>query len=130
MGWTAVAAIGQVIGATAVVGTLIYLSIQVRQNTAQSRISASQAVDTSNMQSFEPIYIPENSRILTKGHTTPDKLTEHELEVFKLLMGRIIGGSFNTTSYYHSQGSYDDELYRTLSMFYQTLVFTRGGLMW
>ena len=34
MNWHAIGAIGEIVGATAVVVTLIYLSIQMRQNTA------------------------------------------------------------------------------------------------
>ena len=130
MNWTAVAAIGQVVGAAAVVGTLIYLSMQIRLNTAQSRVLTSQAVDTSNQLSFDPIYLPVNSEIWTRGHKDPASLTEHEQAIFDLLLGRVIGGSFNTTSFYQSQGAYDDELFRTYRLFYQSLIVSPGGSMW
>ncbi len=44
MNWDALGAIGELIGAAAVVGTLIYLSVQMRQNTNAVRLSSAQAV--------------------------------------------------------------------------------------
>ena len=38
--WDAVGAIGEIVGALAVVATLIYLSIQLRQNTRSSELAA------------------------------------------------------------------------------------------
>jgi hypothetical protein len=42
MNWNAIGAIGEILGAVAVVVTLIYLSIQLRQNSLQIRIASSQ----------------------------------------------------------------------------------------
>jgi hypothetical protein len=40
MNWEAIGAIGEIVGATAVVGTLIYLAVQLRHNTKQMEYSA------------------------------------------------------------------------------------------
>jgi hypothetical protein len=40
MNWEAIGAIGEIVGATAVVLTLIYVAIQIKQNTAASRAQA------------------------------------------------------------------------------------------
>tara|TARA_B110000858_G_scaffold89247_1_gene103084 strand:- start:5179 stop:5370 length:192 start_codon:yes stop_codon:yes gene_type:complete len=44
MNWDAISAIGEIIGATAVVVSLVYLAVQIRQNTRQisSSIKAAQ----------------------------------------------------------------------------------------
>lgn len=44
MSWDALGAIGEIVGAAAVVATLIYLSVQLRQNTRTVRLSSAQAV--------------------------------------------------------------------------------------
>ena len=44
MNWDAIGAIGELVGATAVVATLLYLSYQLRQNTKTTRLSSTQAV--------------------------------------------------------------------------------------
>ncbi len=41
--WEALGAVGEIVGATAVVATLIYLSVQLRQNTRSSELAATQA---------------------------------------------------------------------------------------
>jgi hypothetical protein len=47
MNWDAIGAIGEVVGAVAVFATLLYLAIQIRQNTAQSRASSHHAISDS-----------------------------------------------------------------------------------
>ena len=43
MNWDAIGAIGEIIGAIAVVATLGYLAVQIRQNSTQARLSSVQA---------------------------------------------------------------------------------------
>ena len=88
-------AIGEFVGAFAVVGTLIYLTLQVRQSTVQARLTSIQAVNASNDSAFNPIYIPENTRIWTVGLENPDALEQGEWRIFGLLMTRLIA-SFDT----------------------------------
>jgi hypothetical protein len=40
LNWDAIGAVGEVVGAAAVVATLVYLSIQIRQNTRSNQVSA------------------------------------------------------------------------------------------
>lgn len=44
MNWDAIGAQGELVGAAAVVLTLIYLSVQLRQNTRTVRVSSAHAV--------------------------------------------------------------------------------------
>ena len=48
MNWDAIGAIGEIIGALAVLITLIYLSIQIRQNTRVARSTVRQAISESS----------------------------------------------------------------------------------
>ncbi len=40
MNWDALGAIGEIVGATAVVISVIYLAVQIRKQTVESRLSA------------------------------------------------------------------------------------------
>ena len=122
--------IAEVVSALAIVISLIYLASQIRQNTAQSKLISSQAVDTSKMQAFDPIYIPENSVIWTKGHADPDVLTDHESHMFNMLMARVLLASFNTISYHYVSGALPEELYKMDAEYFATLVTTPGGARW
>ena len=47
MNWDAIGAIGEIVGAIAVFVTLVYLALQIRQNTIQSRASSHHAISDS-----------------------------------------------------------------------------------
>ncbi len=129
MNWDAIGAIGEILGAVAVLVTLVYLATQIRQNTEQARLSSIQAVNSSNDSAFEPIYIPENSAIFTKGQNSYTSLTEHEKVVFHMLMTRLIA-SFDSTTYQYLQGSYDEDLYWGTAVFYSSFIKSPGGSDW
>ncbi len=131
MEWTIqdLGAIGEFVGAFAVVVTLIYLTLQVRQSTAQARLTSIQAVNASNDSAFNPIYIPENTRVWTVGLEDPDALDRGEWLIFGLLMTRLIA-SFDTTTYQFEHGAYDSDLYEGMPAFYGSMVSTPGGRKW
>jgi len=129
MNWEAIGAIGEVAGAAAVFVTLIYLALQIRQNTQQTRLSAIQAINASNDRAFEPIYIPENSIIFTKGQSAFESLTEHEKIIFDMLMMRLFA-SLDTSTYQYEQGAYDREQYYSVIEFYAGFITSPGGRQW
>ncbi len=129
MNWEAIGAIGELAAALVVVLSLFYLAAQIRNNTKQSRLNSIQAVNASNDSAFNPIYIPENTHIWTKGHADPDALDDRESQVFGMLMTRLIA-CFDTTTYQMQQGSYDAELYEGTAWFYSTFIATPGGSKW
>jgi len=129
MNWDAISAISDILGAIAVLATLIYLAVQIRQNTEQVRLNSIQSVNASNDSAFEPIYIPENSLIFSKGQNSHSNLSEHEKLVFNMLMTRIIA-SFDSTTFQYLKGAYDEELYRGTTLFYSRFIQSPGGSEW
>jgi hypothetical protein len=127
--WDAVGAVGEIIGAAAVLVTLIYLALQIRQNTYQNRLNSIQAINASNDSAFDPIYIPENTVIFTKGQSSYEHLTEHEKVVFDMLMMRLFA-SLDSTTYHYQQKSYDKELFRGVMEFYSGFISSPGGRKW
>lgn len=129
MNWEAIGTIAEVIGAVSVVVTLGYLAYQIRQNTQQSRLSAIQAINASNDSAFEPIYIPENTRIWTTGLANPGSLAPEERHVFDLLMARLIA-CFDSTTYQFEHGAVPRQLYDGYAAFFSSFVATPGGSAW
>lgn len=91
MNWEAVGAIGEVVGAVAVISTLIYLAVQVRQNNR----NLAEATSASISQSFASI----NSRISSdekfaelfiRGRNDIDSLNPVELERFRAFVQDIL----------------------------------------
>ena len=87
MNWEAISAIGQLIGALAVIITIIYLAIQMKQNTAAVATSTYE----STMTGFNDINVivastPELASIINRGCMNTDKLTETENVQFNFIL--------------------------------------------
>ena len=91
MNWEAAGAIGEIIGALAVFLTLIYLALQIRQNTKAvqaSAVDASISKVTSVRQSmYESAEVAE---IYIAGLANPDDLDELSRTRFRLVMHNVL----------------------------------------
>lgn len=97
MNWEAISAIGQLIGAIAVIITLIYLSIQMKQNTEAVATSTYE----STMTGFNDINVvvastPELASILNRGYMNTNELTKIETVQFNsyYVVTPINGGNY------------------------------------
>jgi len=87
MNWEAIGAVGEIVGAIAVVATLAYLAAQIRQNTRQSEIQTSnlrQSIYAATGQSFRDfrsliIESTETAEIWRKASQALSLLNENEL---------------------------------------------------
>jgi hypothetical protein len=87
MNWEAIGAIGEIVGALAVVITLAYLVIQIRQNTA----AVATATYESTMTGFNDINVvvasnPKLASLLDRGTQSPDTLSAEEITQFNFLL--------------------------------------------
>jgi hypothetical protein len=87
MNWEAISAIGQIVGAIAVFITLIYLSIQLKQNTAAVATSTYE----STMTGFNDINVvvasqPKLASLLDRGCHSQDNLSAEETVQFNFLL--------------------------------------------
>ena len=83
MNWDAAGAIGEIVGAVAVVVTLIYLAIQIRQNTESTRTAAETAI-SQNLAGWlaQGVTDPELGRLYDVAVTDPESLSEEEARRF------------------------------------------------
>jgi len=97
MNWDAIGAIGEVVGALAVVLTLAYLAVQIRQNTKSVRSAAIDnsitTITTARQAVFENA---EVSDIYNRGLQNHENLDEVELLRFRLTMQNALWGIWNT----------------------------------
>ena len=76
MNWDALGAIGELVGATAVIGSMLYVAVQIRQNTEESRISRSQNLLTATSDANALIATdPDLARIVKEGTFDFDALS-------------------------------------------------------
>ena len=96
MNWEAAGAIGEIVGAIAVFLTLVYLAMQIRQNTDAVRAAA---LDSSvNALSNIRAKIHDNgelTEIYLRGSDDPDSLTKAELTRYIQLLTNILWSTLN-----------------------------------
>ena len=79
MNWEAVGAVGEIVGAIAVLITLAYLALQVRQNTAALRSAATQGAHDQVGDLYRILSTDsEMAMIFVRGCTNPDELSDIE----------------------------------------------------
>ena len=96
MNWDALGAIGEVVGALAVVLTLAYLAVQIRQNTKSVRSGALDNSITTISAARQAVFeSAEVSDIYHRGLQSHDNLDEVELLRFRLTMQNALWGIWN-----------------------------------
>jgi hypothetical protein len=103
MNWDAIGAIGEVVGAIAFVITLLYLSVQLRQNTSTVRYSIMRGVhDDASSWVYKLIENPELAE-LYRAWMNGDDLTSTDRLRFSLLMSQL----FNHWNHAYDAGAFD-----------------------
>ena len=102
MSWEALGAIGEIVGAIAVVVTLVYLTTQIRQNTktvqAASFDSSISSINAIRQSAYEN---PELMDIWARGMANPEKLSELERERYRFMIHNMMWSQWNV--YFQSQ---------------------------
>lgn len=130
MNWDAIGAIGEIVGAIAVVATLAYLARQMRDNSKQVKLNTTQSFASLGQDSFSPIYnTPETIRIWHVGTNAPKELDDIELATFYLFMDRVMNNALALVTHYESGVMSEAEFVHYRSM-YQGFVATPGGRLW
>jgi len=79
MNWEAIGALGEIFGAIAVIATLAYLAVQVRQNTKALNSATFQEISTTTALNNEPIALnPDIAELVFKARNGLSDLTEIE----------------------------------------------------
>jgi len=93
MNWDAIGAIGEIVGAVAVIATLVYLAIQIRDSARASR-SAAVTDATTAMQAFyqELGSNPKASQLFLNALTDPGSLSrEDEFQYLMMMHSQFVG---------------------------------------
>ncbi len=127
MNWDAIGAIGEWVGAAAVIATLFYLARQIRDSTQQAKMASVAELNALYNDCFLPIYNSrENMEIWTKGLATPDVLDETEREIFSLFMRRLLN-PFDTAITQHQGGTLAHEHFERYRLYTEEILASPGG---
>ena len=126
MNWEALGAIGELVGATAVLITLVYLALQIRQNTAALRSTATQGAHDQVGRLYQTVSTdPELAMIFARGCTDPDELSDIETAKYYSLLIQILFYVQN----WHTQtrdGLMDEDLLSSWSKILTDIATTPG----
>lgn len=111
MNWEAAGAMGEIIGALAVILTLLYLSIQLRQNTKASRLSAVQAASENSSRFSELLAAdPALNELVWRGLRDPDSLDPVEARRFVAAVNVFVRREA-VSFFLHKEGVMPDDLW-------------------
>lgn len=85
------AAIAEILGGVAVIASLVYLAIQLRENAKQTRLGSAISLNHLINEAFDPIYNNDrNIDIWTGGLADPSRLNSQDQAIFSLFMARLV----------------------------------------
>jgi hypothetical protein len=130
MNWEALGAIANLLAAISVIATLIYLSVQIRQNNNQLRGAATIAVYdyqralTDTLTEDQELY-----KIALRGNEDLDSLTDWERQRFTIWAIKETG-MWEMCHRLMKQGALDEELYRGKEAYWLALHSSPGRRKW
>jgi hypothetical protein len=111
MNWEAIGAVGEIVGAIAVVVTVGYLAVQIRQNTRSVRDSAFQEVIHSIAEITTLLGTnPQSASLLRRATRSPDDLSEDEWLQFANLAYSMMN-TYQIHHWLHERGLLDDSVW-------------------
>ena len=119
--------LGEFLGALAVLGSLLYVAREIRENSRSTRLAAMQSamLAAQNVMAL-PAQNHQLARVVRLGLTDPDGLDEDEFQQLRywlFLLLRVHEDMFVQ----HKAGVIDDETWLARSMSVQTIFSTPGG---
>jgi len=127
MNWNAIAAVGELAGAVAVVVSLLYLARQISQNTRAMRRTASHDAVEGMLNWFShALADPDLTRIWTHGIERLDSLSEDEIARFALLQFNLLKVA-EDIHFQHIEGAMDPGLWEGWSEMFQQYLGAPGS---
>jgi len=130
MNWDAIGAVGEVLGALAVVVSLVYLATQVRQNKAQIELQAlMDAIERHVTKYVEATETDEKAENFRNGLTDFLSMPINERAKFHSTMTGLVGGFIQVWRLYHA-GTLVSEDYKAMEGSFIGLFRCPGAQQW
>ena len=111
MNWDAISAIGEIVGAVAVVISLVYVAVQIRQNTRTIAANTFQSVSgVAANTTMQIAQTPHLSRLVIKIFVSQEQLTPEEMMDGQLVFGSIFR-NYENYCYQYSRGYFEEEVW-------------------
>jgi hypothetical protein len=121
--------IGEFVAAVAVLLSLIYLAVQIRQNTAALRTSSRQDIVSGYRDQGRLSLEPNTARAYVEGLSRYPDMPFDERNLF----GAVLGDHavfFQSVFALHESGTLEDEIYEAYLAWFSSHLATPGGTAW
>ena len=130
MNWEALGAIGEFVGAIAVIGSLIYVGVQLRQNTAATRTSGTQHVLGAHQELLSELARDASlAHIMRVAMADFDKLTEDEKVRFHGLFTNWLL-HLQTSLDMYERGALEESVFHAFEADYISILRAPGVAKW
>ncbi len=127
MNWDAIGALGEAIGGAAIIITLIYIAVQIRQNAQFTRASAQQLLSNQiNVYHERIVENPERLRVFRSAMVSWDGLSSDDQAVAHLLIGQLVN-HFEQAYYLHNTNLVPTPMFETYRGIVLSIIQTPGG---
>ena len=111
MNWEAIGAVGEILGAIAVIGTLIFVGLQIRSNTRSTQVAASHNLTNTFITVVKTIVDdPELSRMWIQQSQDASTLSASDVERM-LAYNVMVLKAFEDAFHHHEMGQMSDEMW-------------------
>jgi hypothetical protein len=125
MNWEAIGAIGEIVGAAAVVLTLAYLAVQIRHSTKQANADAHERAVAFYSTATRPLLETEYAELFQKGCESYKSLNAIDRMRFDRLISDMIMG-FELAIEKHRHGFTTDDFVASFERYFETLIAQPG----
>jgi hypothetical protein len=109
---------------------LIYLAIQIRENSLQVRLGSAIGLNHQINEAFDPIYNNDrNINIWTNGISNPETLSEQDLAIFSRFMARLVNVLL-TALMHNDYEILDTDMARRYLGSLKSILESPGGVYW
>ena len=130
MSWDGITALSEIIAATAVVVSLLYVAAQVKQSNRQEAVSGLQKAIREFVNAFAATTANESdAQNFRNGMNQFDALSKNEKAVFHSKMQMLISG-FNQVLLLHNSGMLSEDEFTAMERTFLWITLSDGGQQW
>lgn len=124
------ASIAEIVGGVAVVVSLIYLALQIRGNSLQTKLGSAISLNHLINEAFDPIYNNDrNIAIWVDGIADPTGLSSQDQAIFGLFMARLVNVLL-TALIHHDHNVLDTDVAAAYVGSLRSILDSPGGQYW
>ena len=126
MNWEAIGAVGETIGALAVIISLIYVAVQIRAQTREARLQSSYQITEAFREAISSLQDAQRAELTIKALKDVGSLSDSERLQFNAISQRYLR-VWEQAHYQFTEGHLDEELWQSIHETYVDL-FGEGSI--